>query len=132
MERASVEVAGEVLNDQAGAYLAAVSAMAGRHEVRASRDILSATGIKLVARGARVDDSLQRKLAGHRLSGLSLEESLMVTDGVSAETLADDVSALLARDAWLGRLVLRSGDALAMRHGPARLVLPPPCCFACR
>jgi hypothetical protein len=105
-------------------YVDAVSDMAGRHEVHAAHDIVSASGIKLVARGARIGADLQRKLAGHRLSGLSLEESLLISASITPDTLARDIGALVDSDPWFQRLATRSGDPLVLRHGAARLALP--------
>lgn len=123
-ENKMIEATAEAMADAGGHYLGAVSAMAGRNEVLAAQDIVSSTGVKLVARGARVDESLQRKLSGHRLAGLTLEESLMVADGVTADSLAADIADLIERDVWLARLAHRSDDPLAMRHGAAGLNLP--------
>lgn len=115
--------AAQALTQGAAHYLDAVSALAAQHEVRAATDIVAANGIKLVARGARVDETLREKLAGHRLGGLTLEESLMIADGVTPESLAADLAALIDGDAWLARLARRSGDEGGMRRGLSRLQL---------
>ncbi|BAL22775.1 HD-GYP domain-containing protein [Azoarcus sp. KH32C] len=120
----AIEAIARRVVDAPSHYVQAVSEMAGHHDVRASRDIISANGIKLIARGARVDASLQRKLAGHRLAGLTLEESLLIADGVTPGTLAADTARLIDSDPWYQRLADRSGDPNALRHGVSRLTLP--------
>ncbi|HJV26219.1 MAG TPA: HD domain-containing phosphohydrolase [Aromatoleum sp.] len=121
---AAIEAVARRVVDAPSHYVQAVSEMAGHHEVHAARDIVSASGVKLIARGARVDASLQRKLAGHRLSGVTLEESLLIADGVTAESLAADVGRLIDNDAWYQRLARCSGDAHGIRHVMSRLKLP--------
>lgn len=120
----AIEAAAQTMLDDARHYVESVAAMAETTELSAARDIVSATGIKLIARGARIDASLREKLRGHRLSGMTLEKSLAVADGVTPETLAVDMSRLIEEDAWFRSLAARSGDPGAMRHGAVRLDLP--------
>ncbi len=112
------------LVDDSPDYVKQVSALAETHELSASEDIVSASGIKLVARGTRIDPRLREKLMGHRLSGMSLEKSLAITQGVSAESLSTDLSRLIDKDPWFRQLLAKSGDPGAMRHGVSRLPLP--------
>jgi hypothetical protein len=110
--------------DDAGHYLGAVSAMAGSHEMSAAEDIVSASGILLVARGTRIGPGLREKLSGHRLSGTVVEKSLAVAGGVTAASLAVDIARTIDGDPWFVRLAAKSGDPAAMRHGASRLKLP--------
>lgn len=57
------------------------------HDVQASEDIVTANGVKLLAKGAKVDESMRDKLLAHKLTR-PLEQCLEVTDAVSGELLA--------------------------------------------
>lgn len=125
----SMEAAAQAIVDEAPHYVDAVSTLAGRRELTATEDIMSASGIKLVARGARIGPGLREKLAGHRLPGTTLDKSLTVSGGVTPELLATDTASLIERDPWFVRLATHSGDPGALRHGAARLKLPAPILF---
>jgi len=120
----AIDATAQTMLADARHYVESVAAMAETAELSAAQDIVSSTGIKLIARGARIDASLREKLRGHRLSGMSLEKSLAVAGGVTPETLAINMSRLIEEDAWFKSLAARSGDPGAMRHGAARLDLP--------
>ena len=114
----------QLLVDDSPNYVKQVSALAETHELSASEDIVSSSGIKLVARGTRIDPRLREKLLGHRLSGMSLEKSLAINHGVSPETLTSDIGRLIDKTPWFKQLLAKSGDPGAMRHGVSRLKLP--------
>ncbi len=75
-------------------YLGNVMDLAREHEVVTSDDIYSAQGMKLVARGRRVDESLYERLINFSLR-TPLESCLAVGDGVRVETLMEEAEALL-------------------------------------
>ena len=79
----SQEAIAQSLIDDAPNYVKAVSAITESHEISAVADIVSPSGIKLVARGTKIDEHLFEKIAGHRLSGTTLEKSLSIADGVT-------------------------------------------------
>lgn len=128
-DKQSIEATAQAMVDDSTHLLDAVSEMAGSHEMIASGDIMSASGIKLVARGSRIDPRLREKLTGHRLAGMALEKNLAIADGVTPELLALDTARLIDGDTWLVRLATRSGDPGAMRHGAVRLKIPPEILF---
>ena len=103
--------------------------MTESHEISAIADIISPSGIKLVARGAKIDEHLREKIAGHRLSGTTLEKSLSIAGGVTPESLAKDVSRLIDEEAWFKLLAVQSGDSAAVRHGASRLRIHPQVLF---
>ena len=103
--------------------------MTESHEISAIADIISPSGIKLVARGAKIDEHLREKIAGHRLSGTTLEKSLSIAGGVTPESLAKDVSRLIDEEAWFKLLAVQSGDSGAVRHGASRLKIHPQVLF---
>ena len=119
----SNESIAQSLIDDAPNYVKAVSAMAASKELLAIADIVSPSGIKLVARGTKIDEHLREKIAGHRLSGTTLERSLSIAGGVTPESLANDITRLINEDAWFGMLATQSGDPAAMAHGTSRLIV---------
>jgi HD-GYP domain-containing protein (c-di-GMP phosphodiesterase class II) len=118
------ELIAQSMVDDAPHYVDSVSAMSASHELHAIQDIVSSSGVKLVARGMKIDPHLREKLSSHRLSGTTLEQSLTITDGVSPASLSLDISRLLDEDSWFKQLAEKSGDSGAMRHGTSRLNLP--------
>lgn len=94
----------------------------------ASSDIFDISGIKLWARDQPVSRDLQRKLMDRALSK-PLETSLMVEDGVSPATLAQEVARLLKENGPLRPLLAPHAEALlrgalAIRlHAVAQLLL---------
>lgn len=119
-----VESIAQALVDDAPHYVASVSALMGHHESSALDDIVSSSGVKLVARGMKIDDDLRAKLCDHQLSGTTLERSLAIAGSVTAESLAFDIGRLIDNDAWFKQLTAKSGDPGAIRHGVSRVTLP--------
>ena len=122
-ENQDVESIAQALVDDAPHYVASVAALMGRHELRALDDIVSSSGVKLVARGMKIDDDLREKLCGNQLSGTTLERSLAIAGSVTSESLAFDISRLIDNDAWFKQLTAKSGDPGAIRHGVSRVSL---------
>lgn len=120
----ALESEARALVDDAPGYVQSVADLAITHELNASQDIVSSSGIKLVARGTRIDERLREKLSGHRLSGMSLEKSLSIARGVTPESLAIEISQMIDKDLWFAQLMAKSGDPGALRHGVSRLQLP--------
>src|ERR1700687_1504194 len=96
---AAIESVAQSLVGDAAHYAASVKAMINSNDMRATEDIVSSSGIKLVARGMRIDASLHEKLFGHHLSGTTLEKSLSIAGGVTPESLAIDMGAAIDGDA---------------------------------
>jgi HD-GYP domain-containing protein (c-di-GMP phosphodiesterase class II) len=119
----NIEAIAQSLVDDAPSYLTAVSALSGSHELHAVDDIVSASGIKLVARGTKIDPRLREKLSGHRISGVMLEKSVSIAGGVTPASLARDAARLIDKDHWLAVLAAKSGDPAALRHGLSRVAL---------
>jgi len=118
------ELIAQSMVDDASHYVDSVSAMTASHELHVVKDIVSSSGVKLVASGMKIDPHLREKLSGHRLSGTTLEQSLVIVEGVSPESLSFDISRLLDEDSWFKQLAAKSGDSAALRHGTSRLNLP--------
>jgi len=97
-EDSSIEADAQSLVDSAPYYVDSVAAMTGSHELNATEDILSSSGIKLVARGTKIDEYPLKMLAGHRLSASVLEKSVSITGSVTPESLAFDMIRLIDED----------------------------------
>lgn len=85
-------------------YLKNVEELALTHEVVACVDVFDARGIKLVAKGARVDQGLHERLLRFKLSQ-PLEASLSVSDGLTPAKLAAEVEMLLEKIPLLTKLL---------------------------
>ena len=109
-------------------YIAAVTNLGDRQSVIATEDIIGKNGVKLIAKGARVDSRLHEKLAAHRLNK-NIDQHLAVENSVTPASLAAAADQLITTHSFWQRLAAHSGDALAMRHGLARLKLPPALAF---
>ncbi|QPF75675.1 HD domain-containing protein [Roseateles sp. DAIF2] len=100
------EQAGETLavpaepGDEVGSvnphYLGHMAASADRHELRASADIVSGSGVKLLAKGARIEPGMRERLLQHKLAR-PLEDCLSMADGITPQRLAEQAESLLAR-----------------------------------
>jgi len=75
-------------------YLQNVMDLAKNHDVIASEDIYDAKGVKLVAKGTRVNDSLQERLVRFKLRK-PLENSLSVEGGVGPDMLLAEAQSVL-------------------------------------
>lgn len=85
-------------------YVKNVEALALTHEVVACEDVFDARGIKLVAKGARVDQRLHERLLLFKLSQ-PLEASLSVSDGLTPAKLVAEVEMLLDKIPLLATLL---------------------------
>jgi len=103
-------------------YVTRITDMADHKEVVSSDDIFTENGIKLVSKNVRISSKLREGLLRHKLLK-PLDLFLVVSDGVTPESLAREVDHLIKTDAKLQRLVARSGDAMALHHGLGKIHL---------
>jgi len=103
-------------------YLTKVIEMADRKKVVSSEDIFSARGVKLVSKNVVISSKLREDLLKHKLLK-PIDQSLVIGDRVTPESLAREVALLINGDANLQRLAARSGDALAMHQAFAQVPL---------
>lgn len=85
-------------------YMKNVENLTRTHEVIAHEDVLAAGGTKLIAKGTRLDHSLQERLLRFKLSQ-PLETSLAVNDGITPAKLLGAVDSLLDQIPILSKLV---------------------------
>ncbi|BCK86629.1 hypothetical protein MIZ01_0393 [Sideroxyarcus emersonii] len=89
-------------------YLRSVTQMGDARPVVANRDILAASGMKLISAGMRIDSSLYERLLQHKLVP-PLDESLSTEDAVTRASLAESAERMMQQDT---RLALIQGSQL--------------------
>ena len=106
-------------------YLNHVVATSATHEVQASEDIVARNGIKLLAKGVRIDAALRDRLLDHKLQK-PLEQCLEVVDGVVPERFGPIAERLLESHGLLSALCSNFGPASPIRDSLTRLHLSKP------
>jgi hypothetical protein len=81
-------------------YLNRVVEIAEAASVEATEDIVTGAGVKLVAKGTRIDAGLKERLLQHKLSK-ALETSVRVVDGLGTRPIDKVAEALLDKHALL-------------------------------
>ncbi|MGZ3181064.1 MAG: HD-GYP domain-containing protein [Telluria sp.] len=114
--------------DQAPHYLAAVTEMGENRQIVAQEDIYAENGMKLLAKGARINASQRERLSLHKLR-TPLDFILSTEEPVDANELVVEAGKLLAADVAMLRLAERCGDPLGFKAGIGALALPPPLQF---
>ena len=118
--------------DQASAaaphFLRHVADLAERHAVVAQMPIHTAAGVKLVDRGERITRAHYDDLARHKLQA-SLEDSLAVSNGVTAASLRLAVDELVNAEAAFAALLPDHGERDRLVPLFATLPLAPPLAF---
>lgn len=109
--------------DQNPHYVRSVTETGEKQEVVAHEDIYAANGMKLLAKGARIDRSKWEKLADHKLK-VPLDLVLTASNAMDAVALAAEADRLCATDPLLTTLANRSGDPLSFKFTLGRLALP--------
>lgn len=114
--------------DQSPHYVRAVTDMGDDREIVAQEDIYAANGMKLLAKGARINRSQYDRLNLHKLR-VPIDLSLSTEQPVDAAQLAAEANRLLAADPAMAAIAQRAGDPLGFRHGLGMLSLPQPLGF---
>ena len=94
-------------------YLQNVMGLARTHEVIASEDIFDAKGIKLIAKGTRVNDSMQERLIRFKLNK-PLESSLNVEGGANSHKLLEQAQNVLDEVTPLSMLMKQDASGKAV------------------
>lgn len=89
-------------------YLDRLITIADSHPVEANEDVYSNSGIKLVAKGARINRDVQDRLIMHKLRR-PLEVSLNVADAITPATLAETANRIVGETPGLHPLIGISG-----------------------
>jgi HD-GYP domain-containing protein (c-di-GMP phosphodiesterase class II) len=109
-------------------YLRAVTQMGDHSEVVADQDILTANGMKLIAKGSRIDSHQFNLLTKHKLSS-PIDQCLSTPHLVDSNQLAIEVGKILGTDLFIARVAARAGDPLAIKQQFAEMSLPAPIQF---
>jgi HD-GYP domain-containing protein (c-di-GMP phosphodiesterase class II) len=117
------------MNDEASGgvnshYLDHVVATSQTHEVAATEDIVAGNGIKLLAKGARIDAATRDRLLQHKLRK-PLENCVEVADGITTQRFEAIAEVLLQRHPLLHALCASTG-ARPVPASLARLTLSRP------
>ena len=103
-------------------YFDHVMQTATRHEVEVSEDVYSGSGVKLLAKGARLDESTRERLLQHKLSR-PLEDYVQIGGAITPEQLQPVAQALLDEHELLRALCGAEADA-AQALARLRLTAP--------
>ena len=90
-------------------YLQSVTHLGDTRPIVANREIHSATGMKLISPGMRIDSSLYDRLLQHRLLP-SLDQSLSTEDSVNGASLAQQATQLMQEDKKLALIEQAKAD----------------------
>ncbi|MDM4767869.1 HD domain-containing phosphohydrolase [Pelomonas sp. SE-A7] len=105
-------------------YLEHLVASAAAHQVEVTEDIISGSGVKLLAKGTQVDGCIHERLLAHKLSR-PLEDCLGMADGVSSEQIAAAAEQLMDKHPLL-RALASHERALPVEQSLAKLKLSGP------
>jgi hypothetical protein len=104
-------------------YLDHVVALSESSDVEASEDIVSGTGLKLMAKGSKIDARARERLLQHKLTK-PLESMMRVVDGVATRQIDRVADALLSRHPLLSRLC-GGGSAWQLTSSMRNVTLSP-------
>lgn len=116
------------LPEESQHYVTTVTDMADKKEVVATEDIYAVNGLKLVSKDTVIGNALKEGLLKHKLLK-PIDQSLMVENGVTAQSLAREAARLTEEDPRMQHLATLSGDALALSQQLASLPLSPQMAF---
>jgi len=114
--------------DQNPHYVRSVTELGEENEVVAQEDIFAANGMKLLAKGARINRSTWQRLTAHKLK-TPLDLQLVAANTVDEVALARDIGHLLAADTILPAIAARSGDPQGWKAMLGARMLSPPVAF---
>jgi HD-GYP domain-containing protein (c-di-GMP phosphodiesterase class II) len=106
-------------------YLDHVVAATASHDVEVTEDIVTGHGIKLLAKGARIDAAMRERLLEHKLRK-PLEDCVQVVDGLVAERLKPVAEAMLAAHPLVAALGSSGAQAQPIPLSLSRLKLSVP------
>jgi hypothetical protein len=106
-------------------YLDHVVQTTAHRVVEVTEDIVSGSGIKLLAKGARIDPAVRERLLQHKLHK-PLEDCVQVAGGVMPERFGPIAEGLLARHPLIAALCAPQGGAQPIPVSLTRLKLSAP------
>ena len=105
-------------------YVTAITEMADHKEVISSEDIYTSNGIKLITKNTIIGSSQREGLIKHKLCK-PIDQSLIVQNGVTVDSLAREVARLIKENPSLQYLAGFNGDLRALPQELVLLVLSP-------
>jgi len=114
--------------DQSPHYVRSITEAGEQSEVIAQDDIYASNGMKLIAKGAKIDRSTWHRLADHKLRA-PLDMMLVAADSVNEVSLARDIDRIIAADPILSTLLVRSGDPQSLKSILGQTTLQTPVAF---
>lgn len=114
--------------DQSPHYVRSIIETGEQSEVIAQDDVFAANGIKLLAKGTKINRSTWKRLAAHKLKA-PLDLLLATTDSVSEISLARDMDLMMASDFILTAMSVRSGDPRSLKSVLGQVKLPAAAAF---
>lgn len=114
--------------DQNPHFITAVARVGEKNEVIAQQDIYAENGIKLLAKGARINEGTHLRLIAHRLE-LPLDMVLSVANSVDEVSMVRDIERIISTDATLRNITMRSGDPQGYRSILGTLNISAPILF---
>lgn len=105
-------------------YLRAVTQVGDVQEVIAHVDIFESNGMKLLAKGARIDSRQFQRLTQHRLTA-PLDSLLTAEFPVNAQSLAVELDKIIQHETVYRRILTRTGDPHAIKQAIACAQLAP-------
>ena len=106
-------------------YLNHVVAVSATHDVEVTEDIVTGNGIKLLAKGARIDPAMRDRLLEHKLRK-PLEDCVQVVDGLVPGSFRPVAEELLAAHPLVAALCACGENALPIAQSLTRLKLSMP------
>jgi putative nucleotidyltransferase with HDIG domain len=104
-------------------YIRALTGMGDKREVIVAEDIYASNGIKLLAKGARINSLQYERLTRHRLSA-PLDSMLTTERPVDATALALAADKVIEQQAAYRRIVIRAGDQAKLKYHLGALRIP--------
>ena len=105
-------------------YVTSITEMADHKEVISSEDIYTSNGIKLITKNTIIGSSQREGLIKHKLCK-PIDQSLIVQNGVTVESLVKEISRLIKENPSLQYLADFNGDFRALPQDLVLLVLSP-------
>lgn len=109
-------------------YLQTVTRLGDRHHIVSQRDIHSSSGLKLVAKGTRINSGLFERLVQHKLMP-TLDHCLSMENAVDGKQLADKAQQLIQADPLLQQIMTTLPGDKQIDALLRRLALPAPIAF---
>jgi len=105
-------------------YVTAITEMADHKAVISSEDIYTSNGVKLITKNTTINSSQREGLIKHKLCK-PIDQSLIVQNGITVDSLAKEIVHLIKENPSLQYLAAFNGDLRALSQELVLLVLSP-------